>query len=165
MKARLCVVLVFGLLAAVLASTASANSIVITNFPDYTAPTTTVSGICPSPIDVTASVWNMTRTQFFDNDGIKTAAHWRWVEQDTFTGPTGSLVGEPFAVEQFLSFASDGTRVSAYVNGVLERVRLPDGRFFITAGRVDFLGITDWIWLPDSGHFGDIDAFCAALGA
>jgi hypothetical protein len=47
---------------------------------------------------------------------------------------------------------------------VLERVRLPDGSLFISAGRVDFTGNgPDFIVTPDNGATVNLAGFCAAL--
>jgi hypothetical protein len=49
-------------------------------------------------------------------------------------------------------------------SGVVERVPLPGGDFFLTAGRVDvFANPEPFILQPDVGSQGNLQGFCAAL--
>ncbi len=50
-------------------------------------------------------------------------------------------------------------------SGAVEKVPLPDGGLFITAGRIDWTLHTDQdvVIVPDIGHSGNVAAFCAAL--
>jgi hypothetical protein len=52
-----------------------------------------------------------------------------------------------------------------FASGVVEKILLPDGTFFISAGRLDFLGHpgATFVLSPDVGNSGNVDAFCAAL--
>jgi len=61
-------------------------------------------------------------------------------------------------------FNSDGNNTDVFTDGVLERVRLPDGGLFISAGRVDFTGNgPDFTVTPDNGATVNLAGFCAAL--
>jgi hypothetical protein len=51
-----------------------------------------------------------------------------------------------------------------FTDGVLERVRLPDGSLFISAGRADFTGNgPDFTVTPDNGATVNLTGFCVAL--
>jgi hypothetical protein len=84
--------------------------------------------------------------------------------QDTFSANGVTLVGSPYRTLAKLVF-SDGQLVEYHASGVLEKVRLPDGRTFLGAGRVDLTAAAhaSFIVDPDSGVVKDKDAFCAAL--
>ncbi len=80
-------------------------------------------------------------------------------ERDTFTANGNTLVGEPFAYHMFI--AGDFSKIQ--ITGIVEKIRLPDGTLFVSAGFVSF---PDYIFglTPDRGASGDVNAFCAALG-
>jgi hypothetical protein len=86
--------------------------------------------------------------------------------QDTFSANGVTLVGERYRVAAKL-LCSDGELIEYHANGVLEKVRLPDGSTFMGAGRVDILAAlaagVDFIIEPDSGVLKNQDAFCATL--
>jgi hypothetical protein len=153
-------------LALAVVSTAAANPPTITHFPDVTG-TLTVTDICASPITVTFTETNQTETDFTDQDGNLNNIHFRFFEQDTFVGPTGNtLVGETYTTEVRAVFDSNLNLTHIYGAAVLEKVRLPDGSLFVSAGRADFLarGVA-FVITPDTGHSGNVAGFCAALGA
>ncbi|MGZ6265642.1 MAG: hypothetical protein ACXWN4_01880 [Candidatus Limnocylindrales bacterium] len=85
--------------------------------------------------------------------------------QDTFSANGKTLTGTPFTFNIEARFDSDGNLKSLTAAGVVERVQLPDGSTFFSAGRVDYLAHPDvqFILTPDEGHSGDVPAFCAAL--
>jgi hypothetical protein len=87
------------------------------------------------------------------------------VEQDTFTANGTTIVGLPFTFSMQFHYDSGGNLTHMYVNGVFERIPLPDGSLFISAGRVDFVdhGVPGFILSPDHGNPGNLAAFCAAL--
>jgi hypothetical protein len=60
---------------------------------------------------------------------------------------------------------SDGNPTAVVATGVAEKIPLPDGTLFVSAGYVDFLdhpGVS-FILSPDRGNPGNVAAFCAAL--
>ena len=124
--------------------------------------TDTVTGICSFPLDLTGS-FRGTETDFFDQSGELVRAHIHVVEQDTFSANGKSLTGEPFTFNIFLSF-EDGEVTAVLARGVAEKIRLPNGKLFLSAGVIDFLAQgVDFSIRTDHGVTGDIDALCAAL--
>jgi len=101
---------------------------------------------------------------FFDQNGVLAHGVANTVEQDTFSANGVTLVGDPFHnIQQFVT-DSNGNITHVYETGVLERVPLPDGSVFMSAGRLDFsLHGSNFVMTPDNGKSGDVAAFCAAL--
>jgi len=164
MKATVCALAAFAVLAFAGVSVASASPPVITRYPDTTL-TTQVPDICPSPYTLTMDLTGWTEQVFFDTNGNLAKVNYEWFEQDTFTGPAGTLTGEKYHSHMQVLLDSSGNVTSIYLDGGLEKVWLPDGTFFITAGRTDVLARTTSVILnPDHGHSGNIAEFCAALG-
>jgi hypothetical protein len=153
-------------LALAVVSTAAANPPTITHFPDFTG-TATITDLCASPITLTFTLTNQTEIDLTDQDGNSTEILLKFFEQDTFVGPTGNtLVGETYTGEVQILFDSNGNVTNIYGDGPLEKVRLPDGSLFVSAGRVDFLARgAAFVFTPDTGHSGNVAGFCAALGA
>jgi len=153
-------------LALAVVSTAAANPPTITHFPDFTG-TATITDLCASPITLTFTLTNQTETDFSDQDGNLTKIHFKFFEQDTFVGPTGNtLVGQRYTAEVQTLFDSNLNVIHVYGGGTLEKVRLPDGSLFVSAGRVDFLARgAAFVFTPDTGHSGNVAGLCAALGA
>ena len=106
---------------------------------------------------------------FFDKSGALTRIYEQVVEQDTFTANGKTLVGLPFTFNIEMFFDSDGNMTGFLAAGVLERVPLPDGKMFVSAGRLDaFAYLLDhpeavFILTPDKGNPGNLAGFCAAL--
>ncbi len=116
----------------------------------------TIVGLCEFPLDVVGDI-HIHATDFFDQDGNLVKTSWHGVQTDTFSAHGKTLVGLPYTFNIF--FPADdpfGTAV-----GVLEKVPLPDGSLFISAGQVYFGG--DAVIAPDRGAFVNLEAFCAAL--
>ena len=153
-------------LALAVVSTAAAKPPTITHFPDVTD-SATITDLCASPITQTFTLTNQTETDFTDQSGNLTEIHLKFFEQDTFVGPTGdTLVGETYTAELRLLFDSNGNLTNAYGDGPVEKVWLPDGSLFLSAGRVDFVARgAAFVFTPDTGHSGNVAGFCAALGA
>ena len=86
------------------------------------------------------------------------------VEQDVFSADDQSLTGLPFTFNIQVLF-EDGEVTHVYASGLVERVPLPDGTVFLSAGRLDFAAHpgSDFRIVPDVGRSGDVAAFCAAL--
>jgi hypothetical protein len=124
----------------------------------------TLSGVCSFDITVTSAVM-VTETDFFDDDGNLTMIHMYGDEQDTFTANGKTLVGLPFENRVRLYFDSDGNLTQIIGTGIIEKIQLPDGSLFVSAGRVDFLAHpgSTYVLSPDKGNSGNIAEFCAAL--
>jgi hypothetical protein len=125
----------------------------------------TVTGVCDFEFEVHSTfVASYTLTQ--DRDGYDTMWIERGIEQDTFRANGSTLVGLPYRYVAQARFDSSGTW-TYYSMGGVERVRLPDGSVFWSAGRVDWIALieqgVDATLTPTNGHSGDLDAFCAAL--
>ena len=163
MRTTVCALAVFALLAVVGASAASANAPVITHYPNTTLSNPDM-GICASPVALTWTLSNWSSTEFFDRNGNPTSTHWKFFEQDTFTGPQLTLTGDKYSLEVVWTYDSDGEVTHVYGDGVLEKLALPGGHgFWISVGRGDF--VSSLPLEPEVGHTPDIAALCAALGA
>jgi hypothetical protein len=160
MKRYVTLIAVAVLGAAVLATYAAAGPPTKVSFD---APfTDTVSGICSFPLGVAGS-FRGTETDFFDQSGELVRADLHVVEQDTWSANGKTLTGEPFTFNIFVSF-EDGQVTALLARGVAEKIPLPDGKLFISAGVVDFLAQgVPFTLRTDLGVTGDIDALCAAL--
>jgi hypothetical protein len=127
--------------------------------------TVVLADVCSFPVtaEVTATA---TQTSFFDDDGNLTRIQIHTVEQDVFTANGRTLVGLPYTFNIQVLFDPDSGEVThVYASGLVSRVPLPDGDFFLTAGRLDFAAHPDTTFLlqPDVGAQGNLAAFCAAL--
>jgi hypothetical protein len=153
-------------IAAMAVPAAWANPPTIIRLPDITD-TATITVLCPSPLSLTFVFTKPTVTFFTDQSGNLTEINLKFFERDTFGGPTGnSLVGETYTTEVRQLFDSNGTLTSEYGNGTLQKVWLPDGSLFVSAGRVDFVARgAQFVFTPATGHSGNVAGFCAALGA
>lgn len=122
----------------------------------------TVTTICPFPVDLTYS-FRGHEVDFFDESGALVSANTHVTEQDTFSANGKTLVGESFTFNIFWSFEGDDA-VGIVSRGVAEKVRLPNGKLFLSAGVIDFLaqGVLFSV-MTDPGRTGDIEGFCAAL--
>jgi hypothetical protein len=105
-----------------------------------------VEDVCSFPVALTATLVG-TETTFYDQSGAVTRIQIHIVEQDVFSANGESLTGLPFTFN------------------IQERVPLPDGTVFLSAGRLDFAAHpgSDFRIVPDVGRSGDVAAFCAAL--
>lgn len=144
------------------ASTALADKPAKFNY-SYTMPGV-LEGVCSFPVDILGSV-NATETDFFDTNGLLTQALIHMDEQDAFSANGKTLAGLPFTFELRVLFDNSGNTTHVYADGVAEKVLLPDGSLFISAGRLDFAAHpgADFIITPDEGTSGNIAGFCAAL--
>jgi len=149
---------------AISASTASANAPTIKPFNITVSATIPASdGLCAFDVDITA-VANGTEHDYTDTNGKGIRIALNFVEQDTFSANGHQLAGDPFANVQEILLDENGNVVHDYEVGVIERVPLPHGTAFLSAGRLDFVahGLT-FAFTPDEGRSGNLDAFCAAL--
>jgi hypothetical protein len=125
--------------------------------------TIVVEDICSFPVTITATLVG-TETTFYDQSGDVTRIQIHVVEQDVFSANGESLTGLPFTFNIQVLF-EDGEVTHVYASGLVERVPLPDGTVFLSAGRLDFVAHpgSDFRIVPDVGRSGDVAAFCAAL--
>jgi hypothetical protein len=105
-----------------------------------------------------------TQTTYIDKTGATTGIHQHIVEQDTFTANGQTLTGLPFTFNIDVVF-KDGQVTNVFADGLVEKVPLPDGTLFLSAGRLDFAapGNPNFRITPDVGRSGNVEAFCAAL--
>ncbi len=87
------------------------------------------------------------------------------VEQDTFTANGKTLVGIPITFNVEILVDSSGNETHNDVSGLVEKVWLPDGSLFISAGRLDWNNhpTATFVLSPDKGNPGNVAGFCAAL--
>ncbi len=123
----------------------------------------TFTDYCSFPVTVEAT-FTGTGSEYYDKDGALTMVIYQIVQQDTFTANGKALSGMPYRYMLPITFDSAGNITGFYNNGVVEKIRLPDGSLFFSAGRTD---TTDnpytFFLIPDKGRIGDQIAFCAAL--
>lgn len=122
-----------------------------------------ISGVCEYPIGFDATL-KITEIIFVNESGAVTRSQWHVAQQDTFTANGKTLMGLPYNYKVDFLPDSDGNLVPVYATGIIEKVPLPDGSLFITAGWVDYAAHPDvWIFSADRGNPGNVAAFCAAL--
>jgi hypothetical protein len=147
---------------AVLATTAAADQ--PTTSHETISGTEVVTDICAFPVtlDFTA---DLTETEFVDTSGNLTRVDFHLVEQDTFSANGKTLFGLPYTVNIERLFDSSGHVTHVFADGVIEKVPLPDGSLFLTAGRLDFAahGFPGILLTPDTGATVNLAGFCAAL--
>ncbi|HET8707854.1 MAG TPA: hypothetical protein VFM46_16245 [Pseudomonadales bacterium] len=121
-----------------------------------------LSDMCSFPVSLSMT-YTIAATDFFDQSGMLIRTHFHVFNQDTFSANGKTLVGLPYQANAEVRWNSDGTVASFYVNGVFEKVPLPNGTFN-AAGRKD---VTDnpfgFSLTPDNGTPGNIAGLCAAL--
>jgi hypothetical protein len=128
---------------------------------DYSYTATVVINVCGFPVTLQGTVTG-TATFFFDNSGNIVRIQFQQTEQDVFSAYGKSLRGLPFTNNTEVLVDAAGNLTHIYATGGVEKVLLPDGSLFISAGRVDALNQI-FVIAPDEGHSGNLDAFCAAL--
>jgi hypothetical protein len=90
--------------------------------------------------------------------------HFKFFEQDTFTGTTGTLTGDKYSLEFKWTYDGSGNVTHIYSDGVQEKVTLPNGHaVLISVGRVDYLSGNPLE--PVFGHTSGFATLCAAIGA
>ena len=127
------------LVAVVFVSTAAAGPPEKSEFSNI-AFSSVLSDVCPFDVNVDSVVSGF-EIDYFDSAGNITRAQIHQVEQDTFSANGKTLTG------------------------LVEKIVLPDGSLFVSAGWVDFAdhpGVT-FILSPDKGNPGNVAGFCAAL--
>lgn len=147
---------------AIFSGTAVADQPTVTEFnATFTA---VLTDACAFPVNVSGTVQGK-ETDFVDQSGAITSIHFQGIEQDTFSANGQTLVGEPFHADAVFVFDSSGNVERAVGQGIVEKVRLPDGNLFIAAGRVDFVAhdFPTFVLTPDVGATVNLAGFCAAL--
>jgi hypothetical protein len=121
--------------------------------------------ICPSFSISVSQDMTVTETDFTDQTGAVIRSQLQVVEQDTFTANGKTLIGDPVRYNVTIGFDSSDNPVSIVTTGGVLLVALPDGNVVRSAGRINVTSHPDMtFWAaPDTGHSGDIAAFCAAL--
>jgi hypothetical protein len=123
-----------------------------------------ITDVCSFPFSIDSHA-DIFAIHYFDKNGALIRIYNHVTEKDTFHANGKTLVGLPFVFDINALFASDGTMTSLTAIGVVEKVRLPDGRLFLSVGWVDYLAHPDaqFILTADRGLSGNIPALCAAL--
>jgi hypothetical protein len=122
-----------------------------------------LTNACSFPITVDSAMTETDRF-FSDQSGALTMANANVTEQDTFTANGKSLTGVPYTYSIEAYFDSSGNVTAVYADGVIERVPLPDGSVFRSAGRVDFIAQgSNFSVTPSFGGSTNLAGFCAAL--
>lgn len=125
--------------------------------------TSVLTDACSFPITVD-SAGSVVLTEFFDQSGLLIRASAHLKEQDTFSANGKSLTGVQYSNEVEATFDSSGNITQQFGEGVVEKVPLPDGSFFFSAGRFNFVaGGPDFTLTPDTGATVNLAGFCAAL--
>jgi len=162
-RTTLLVLVAAALVTAVFASAAAAAQPTKTTFSGATF-SSVLSGVCPFDVNV-VSTDSGTEIDFVDQGGNPTQSLIHQVEQDTFTANGKTLTGIPFTFNLDILFDSSGNVTHAFAGGVVEKIPLPDGTLFVSAGRLDFVdhpGV-NFVLSPDVGNPGNVAGFCAAL--
>ena len=124
---------------------------------------TIISDLCSFPVSL-SSTFTISGIDFVDTSGVVTRTHWHFVAQDTFSANGNTLVGIPYTYNVKVEWDSFGNPTSWYVNGVFEKVPLPDKGLFNPAGRANMTENPFGFTLsPDNGTSGNVAGFCAAL--
>ena len=162
MRAARCVAALVGAVALVVGSApvASADRPLRTTEP--LVGDTFVEDLCPFRVRVQAEGTSVTVEH--TRGGVPTHTLVHAVETDTFSANGVTLVGETYRPQFRFVYSRTGELQNLYASGLLTRVRLPDGRTFMAAGRLDFLTHTeDFVATPDTGTVRNLDALCDAL--
>ena len=127
----------------------------------------TVTHLCAFPVTIDSTVTG-TQTNFFNNAGVQTRSNFSVTETDVFSANGNVLTGLPYhtSLRAILDPSDPNIQLKLFAMGLVARVPLPDGKTFLSAGRLEFTARGFLFALtPDTGHSGDVDAFCAALAA
>jgi hypothetical protein len=124
---------------------------------------TVMTGYCSFPVDVLVEA-SGTRTDFVDENGVVTRSIVHQYEQDTFSANGKTLISIPSWMTVQVTYDSNGN-LQFLGTGIIEKIVLPDGSLFVSAGLADFFAHTELghQLSPDYGSPGDVAAFCAAL--
>ncbi len=167
MRRRLLLIVVgivaLGMLAAPVASAAS-DRVWHDDFSWGPSDPTSYDNLCAFPVTV-SSVGHFRGIELSDKAGNYIATEWFGTEQDTFAANGKTLVSEPYTFHLAYRQTGDGVALQWFGAGPVNRIVLPDGSIFLSAGRIDFLNgdHPSFMMVPDVGKAGDMAAFCAAL--
>ena len=123
----------------------------------------TTTDLCPFPVTIAGTVSGVVTTR---DDGTTSTLTVTGAEQDTSSANDITLTGMPYKFHLSLVIDDNtGNVIGGFATGVAEKIPLPDGGLFITAGRVDeaLHANQDIVIVPDVGNTGDFTALCAAL--
>jgi len=124
-----------------------------------------ITNLCSFSIHL-ESIFTITFTNFFDKDGVLVRSYYHFVAQDTLSANGKSLAGIAYTYNSQWVFDHSGSLTHVYLEGIIEKVPLPDGGLFISAGWVDISADPFGFTLtPDRGNPGNIAGLCAALSA
>jgi hypothetical protein len=122
-----------------------------------------LTDICPFPIEYTGSQSGHDLL-FFDRNGRLTRVQTHATEELVLSANGRTLVVDPFPFNVTVRLDEGGRVTNVFLAGLVFRVRLPDGRKFVSAGRLDFIAAgVNFAVVPQVGRSGDVDALCAAL--
>jgi hypothetical protein len=130
----------------------------------YSADNIVLTDVCSFPVNVALNQ-TITQIDYYDRSGALQRIFGHVIEQDTFTANGNTLVGLPFVFNVEILFDSSGNITHNFASGVVEKVWLPDGSLFISAGRLDWVQhpLAVFLLSPDKGNPGNVAGFCAAL--
>jgi hypothetical protein len=121
--------------------------------------------LCAFPVTVEATVVTGTLRFFLDGAGNLVAINIAYTEQDTFIANGNTIVGTAYQARDRVTFDAEGN-VTENLHGIAERITLPDGTKFLSAGRRVAVNAPPGFFVEvQTGHTGDVDALCAALAA
>lgn len=124
-----------------------------------------VTDLCAFPVTVESHVEGTLRFYLDRQTDTLAAINIAVTETDTFIANGNTIVSDPFAARNRLVFDPEGN-VTETLHGLIEKITLPDGTTFVSAGRAsETNGEPRFIIGPEVGHTGDVDALCAALAA
>ena len=122
-----------------------------------------VEGICTFPIHIDAVITGRD-INFTDQNGALVRISSHTDQQDTFSANGKTLVGLPYTYEMDFRFDSSGNIISIRATGIIEKVPLPDGSLYISAGWLDFTSrFPTMVIQADRGNPGNLAGLCAAL--
>lgn len=143
-------------------ATATASPPLVTTF-HFVPPPDTLTGLCSFPV-LYSAVLDGTRTDHVNANGNPTFSDFHSIEQDVLSANGVTLASAPYVNQQKWIYDSNGNVIHVYAVGVIERIPLPDGEVFLSAGRTDQVSRDNPAALtPDVGRSGDVSALCAAL--
>jgi hypothetical protein len=117
--------------------------------------------LCGFEVTITILVGEVDQTIYLDASGnliTKVVEH--GLQQDAFSANGKTLTGRSYRYTD-TTYYDQGLPTYTVAEGVLEKVPLPGGSLFISAGRVN--PFTGFALEPDHGTIQNLEGFCAAL--
>jgi hypothetical protein len=122
-----------------------------------------ITDVCPFPIEYTGTQSGHDLL-FYDRNGRLTRVQTHATEELVLSANGRTLVVEPFPFNLTVRLDERGRVTNVFLAGLVFRVQLPDGRKFVSAGRLDFIAAgVNFAVVPAVGRSGDVSALCAAL--